>query len=212
MNKKRLDNLLKLGSLGLDLEELSVGIERRYEEMLVILKSNIETIRSYFIERLDFVQKEFNEKIMNEKHQNLSNMKELEENLRRCMEARARKEEQGLMSHDDTEKNLFAFQQMFKFMKEFNEESHGLILSKPIDLDLEFLKKELSKNFVDKYLNRLTEPPKAFPTELFRFFYNHNNADQNDFEEDITYGKAMTLNGPYPSKLEFEKTASPVEP
>lgn len=68
MNKKRLDNLLKLGSLGLDLEELSVGIERRYEEMLVILKSNIETIRTYFIERLDFVQKEFNEKIMNEKH------------------------------------------------------------------------------------------------------------------------------------------------
>jgi len=68
MNKKHLDNLLKLGILGLDLEEFSVGIERRYEEMLVILKSNIETIRSYFIERLDFVQKEFNEKIMNEKH------------------------------------------------------------------------------------------------------------------------------------------------
>lgn len=97
-------------------------------------------------------------------------------------------------------------------MKEFNEESHGLILSKPIDLDLEFLKKELSKNFVDKYLNRLTEPPKAFPTELFRFFYNNNNTDQNDFEDDITYGKAMTLNGPYPSNLDFKKNSSPIEP
>ena len=67
-NNKRLSHLLKLGTLGLDLEELSVGIERKYEEMLVILRNNIQTIRSYFLERLDNVQKEFNEKIMNEKH------------------------------------------------------------------------------------------------------------------------------------------------
>lgn len=41
INNQRLSNLLKLGTLGLDLEELSVGIERKYEEMLVILRNNI---------------------------------------------------------------------------------------------------------------------------------------------------------------------------
>jgi hypothetical protein len=51
----RLSNLLKLGSLGLDLEELSVGMERKYEEMLVILRKNISTIRQYFMDRLDIV-------------------------------------------------------------------------------------------------------------------------------------------------------------
>lgn len=108
-NHKRLSHLLKLGTLGLDLEELSVGMERKYEDMLVILRNNISTIRTYFLERLDNVQKEFNEKIMNEKHQNLSNMKELEENLKGCMEARALKEEQGITTPDDTEKSLYAF-------------------------------------------------------------------------------------------------------
>lgn len=100
---------------------------------------------------------------------------------------------------------------MFKFMKEFREESHSLILSSPVDLDLEFLKKELSKNFVDKYLNRLTDPPKAFPTELYRFFYNNNN-DIDEFEEDISYGDAMTINGNYPTHLELEKIESPIDP
>lgn len=61
------------------------------------------------MERLDSVQKEFNEKIMNEKHQNLSNMKELEENLKVCMEAKAQKEDVGFENYDETEKSLFAF-------------------------------------------------------------------------------------------------------
>jgi hypothetical protein len=127
-------------------------------------------------------------------------MKELEDNLKICMETRAAKEEQGITTQDDTEKSLYAFQQMFKFMKEFKEESHSLILSRPVDLDLEFLKKELSKNFVDKYLNRLTDPPKIFPTELYRFFYNNNNENQ-EFEEDTSFGSAMTLNGGFPTDL-----------
>ncbi len=100
---------------------------------------------------------------------------------------------------------------MFKFMKEFKEESHSLILSRPVDLDLEFLKKELSKNFVDKYLNRLTDPPKAFPTELYRFFYNNNN-EVDEFEEDITYGRAMTINGGFPKSMELEKIPDSIHP
>lgn len=100
---------------------------------------------------------------------------------------------------------------MFKFMKEFKEESHSLILSRPVDLDLEFLKKELSKNFVDKYLNRLTDPPKAFPTELYRFFYNNNN-EIDEFEEDITYGRAMTINGGFPQSMELVKINESIDP
>lgn len=46
---------------------------------------------------------------MNEKHQNLSNMKELEENLKVCMEAKAQKEDVGFENYDETEKSLFAF-------------------------------------------------------------------------------------------------------
>jgi hypothetical protein len=36
-------------------------------------------------------------------------MKELEENLKSCMEARALKEERGITTSDDTEKSLYAF-------------------------------------------------------------------------------------------------------
>ena len=54
-------------------------------------------------------------------------------------------------------------------MKEFTDESHSLILSKPVDIKINSLKKELN-DFVGKNLNRLVEPPKAFLTELYRFF------------------------------------------
>lgn len=84
-------------------------------------------------------------------------------------------------------------------------------MSRPVDLDLEFLKQELSKNFVDKYLNRLTDPPKAFPTELYRFFYN-SNQNRDEFEEDITFGGAMTMNGTFPSHLKLEKLDNTLDP
>lgn len=196
-----------MGELGLDLEELSVGIERKYEEMLNILRRNVKTIKIYFLERLEEVQRDFNEKIMNEKQQNLSNIKELEEQLRECFQAvkKKREEEDGeiQINMDENSRSLYAFREMFTFMKDFREESYSLILSKPVDLDLNFLKSELNKNFIDKYLNGLTTPPKAFPTELYRFFLN--NQESNPFEEDITYGEAISVNGQFPSSIGLKR-------
>ena len=207
MNSKRFKNLVQMGELGVDLEELSVGIEQKYEEMLNILRKNVRTIKLYFLERLEEVQKEFNDKIMNEKRQNLGNIKELEQQLKECLEKAKKTQRQDPnleLEMDDNTKSLFAFRQMFSFMKEFKEESYSLILSKPADLDLDFLKSELNKNFIDKYLNGLTTSPRVFATELYRFFYN--NAEIDEFEEDVTYGGAMTLNGNFPRSAELRNT------
>lgn len=65
-----------------------MGIEKRYEEMLVSMHHNIESVRTFFNERLDLVRKEFYEKIMNEKRQNLTNMQVLIAKLDRCMRTR----------------------------------------------------------------------------------------------------------------------------
>lgn len=77
-----------------------------------------------------------------------------------------------MKTYDNTSRKLLAFKEMLKFIEEFKEEGYGLILSETKELDLDGLKKELSQSFVDKYLKGLTKPPRAFPTELFRFFYN----------------------------------------
>lgn len=202
---------MQMGELGLDLEELSVGIERQYEEMLNILRRNVKTIKIYFLERLEEVQKDFNEKIMNEKQQNLSNIKELEAQLKECFQSVKKDREEGklLSNMEENSRSLYAFREMFSFMKEFREESYSLILSKPVDLDLNFLKSELNKCFIDKYLNGLTTPPKAFPTELYRFFYNNQETDA--FEEDITYGSSITVNGQFPTSILLKKLENPFE-
>lgn len=210
-DNKRLDDLLQMGELGVDLESLRLEIENKYEEMLNILIKNVKTIKIYFLERLEEVQKDFKEKIMNEKQQNLSNIRELEQQLRECHDTVKKNKDEGnqQMGMDENLRSLYAFSEMLSFMKDFKEESYSLILSKPVDLDLNFLKSELNKSFIDKYLNGLTTPPKAFPTELYRFFYNNQESDA--FEEDITFGGAISLNGHYPSQITLNHHDKPFE-
>ena len=90
---------------------------------------------------------------------------------------------------------LIAFQDFFSFFKEFKEESFSLILSKPIELKLSTLKKELD-DFSGKYLRRLVDPPKCFPTQLYRFFLN--NIEINPLEEDRVSGSAITISSIFP--------------
>ena len=84
-NAKRLNKIKKLGMLGIELEEINLGIEKRYEEMLQSMRSKLSSIRTHFSNLLDDVQKDFTEKIMNEKRQNIGNIKDLEEDLNKAI-------------------------------------------------------------------------------------------------------------------------------
>ena len=72
--------------MGLDLEEMRVGIECKYEQMLNTLKSKMHRLKDYFSSILDNLKEEFNEQMLNEKQQNLENLKKLEGVLQSAME------------------------------------------------------------------------------------------------------------------------------
>lgn len=112
--------------------------------------------------------------MINEKQQNLENLKKLESILQSAMELaqgeRKEKSAQNFMTENETK--LIALQDLFTFVKEFKEESYSLILSRLADLNTFKMKKQLD-DFVGQNLNRLYDAPKAFPTELYRFFLNN---------------------------------------
>jgi len=197
-----MEELSKLGTLGIELEEINLGIDLKYEGMLNSLKNKLLVVRKYFENLLDDVLKDLTEKIVGEKQQNLGNLKELEEKLNRAMN-------DYLEKKDNSQRDLAAFYELFTFMKEFTEESYSLILSKPIDIDVNFLKNDLN-DFIGKHLNRVFEPPKAFLTELYRFF--QGSQDLYEFEEDITYGKAFNLEESFPSNVSIIAKSHSFEP
>lgn len=189
---KRIKKIEKLGILGVELEKINLGIDRKYQDILDKMKSKMSSLKSHFSSLLDDVQKDFAEKILNEKRQNLSNIKELEDDLNKAI---------SNPDSDLKERELAAFIDLFSFMKEFSEESHSLILSTPVDIQIGKLKKEL-EGFVGRNLNRLVDPPKAFLTELFRFFKETQDVDA--FENDIMFGDSFNLEERYPDGLELE--------
>jgi hypothetical protein len=53
--------------MGLDVEELRVGIERKYEDMMNTLKQKMDRLKHYFSSILDNLKVEFNQQMINEK-------------------------------------------------------------------------------------------------------------------------------------------------
>jgi hypothetical protein len=71
------------------------------------------------------------------------------------------------------------------------------------------MKKELDE-FVGKNLNSLYDAPKAFPTELYRFFLK--NQELYEDEEDKQYGTSLSLTSILPEEISFKNTLNTITP
>jgi hypothetical protein len=92
--------------MGLDLEEMRVGIERKYEDMLNTLKQKLDRLKHYFSNILDNLKVEFNQQMINEKNQNLENMKKLESIIQIALDEaekeKAEAQNRTIMSESET--------------------------------------------------------------------------------------------------------------
>ena len=78
IDQKRIEKMAGLGQMGLDLEQMRVGMECKYEEMLDTLKQKLDSLKHHFSQIIDNIKLEFNQQMLNEKQQNLENLKKLE--------------------------------------------------------------------------------------------------------------------------------------
>ena len=210
IDQRRMERILKLGPMGLELEELKVGIERKYEEMLNILKQRLDRLKNYFSMILDNIKKDFQRDILIEKQQNLKNLKEMEVILTSAMEDDDEEDEElndGFVS--DSKIKLLALQDFFNFVKEFKEESYSLIISQMKPMNILGLKKELN-SFVSKNLRSLFESPKSFPTQLYTFFLDNQELYEED--EEKIFGSAISLTSLFPEEVKFKNTLNVLEP
>lgn len=176
---------MKLGPMGMDLEELRVGIERKYEDMTSQLRQKLDRVKLYFSSILDTIMDDFAVQMTNEKNLNLENIKKLEGILESAKNEPPSKEQGGnaeLGMVSDNQVKLLALRDFFNFVKEFKEESYSLIISQLKEINLLSLKKELD-NFANKNLNSLYETPKSFPTQLYRFFYDNQEIYEEEEEK-----------------------------
>jgi hypothetical protein len=95
-------------------------------------------------------------------------------------------------------------------VKEFQEESYSLILSRLADLNTNQMKNELD-NFVSKNLNRLYDAPKAFPTELYGFFLNNQELNEEE-DDEKKYGTTLSLQAIFPEEVTFKNTMYTIKP
>jgi len=204
--EKRKEEVAALGKLGLHLERFSLGLEIKYDLMLREISKMLSEIKNHMLSVFMEIETECFRKIMNEKQQNLLNIKELEERLRSTLSKlnadlspEAIKEEQ---------KNLNSFSELFLFLKDFSEESYNMIISRPVKLDITQIKRQLARSTND-HLNRLYDSPKAFLTQLFRFFLR--GQDQEELKEDDNYGNAFIIENPMPQLISIEPTNNEID-
>lgn len=210
IDHRKIDKIMKLGPMGLDLEELRVGIERKYEEMISQLNQKMERLKGYFNNVLDTIKNNFSVEMMNEKNLNLENLKKLESILESAKEEVNEDDENnehGVVSEGQIK--LLALRDFFNFVKEFKEESYSLIISELKNINLISMKKELDV-FANKNLNSLYETPKSFPTQLYRFFYDNQEIYEEEVEK--TYGPALAIQSSFPEEVNFKNTMDRLEP
>lgn len=162
----KIDVLKTLGPLSVKLESMRVSIEKRYEYMMHDLNQRLEALKKFFNNMINEVKGEAFNSIVNEKDQNLSNIKE---NLESILYKIRNSDE---LTDEDKEYNLAkerSFAEFFEFFDNFKEDCFNSIVSKASTINLENLKKQLL-NFKSKNLENLLTAPKVFTSNLLRFF------------------------------------------
>lgn len=163
---ERVNDLKNLGDYGIHLEELRVGIERRYEFMMNEVESKLKTIKDHFGKLIEEAVSEFSNNLNFHKTQNLGNLKDLEKELNATKNKEKKNPPKGIIFDIYTDESLDKF---FSFMINFKEEFFALIMSKCVMRNVEEMNEVLVK-FKNEYLVDLVQAPKKFPSELFSFF------------------------------------------
>lgn len=83
-----------------------------------------------------------------------------------------------------------------------------MLISQPVELKIKTLKKELD-DYSLRHLNSLSNPPKAFLSQLFGFFLG--NQEEETFQDDLQYGSGLTIQGDLPGKISVKEIVPSVE-
>jgi len=206
----KIAEIKNLGPLGYKLEEMRLSIEKRYESMLQDLNQKLESIKKYFNNLINEVKGEAFNSIINEKDHNLSNIKEyLEDKLVKI------KEKKDAGSTDDSEflKVETSFLDFFDFFENFKEDCLNFITYKISNINIDSLKKELN-DVKSKNLDSLLSAPRAFTSELFRYF----EVDRKQFEDhkseaqSISFGDVFQIERGTVDNALFEKASNSFDP
>jgi hypothetical protein len=156
-----------LGDYGLKLEKMSLEIEKRYETMFTDLDFFIDSLKEFITNQLDDHKSELLQRLVAEKTQNKDNFEKLEAQLFDLSSKQKRISEGGY--HPQVKNKLAAFRGFFDFSEEFTEEFYAMISSKMLNFNVNNVKEQLSKTLGNVIFDGI-KAPKAFPTELMRFF------------------------------------------
>lgn len=185
-------DLKNLGPLSVKLEEMRLSIEKRYEYMLYDLNQRLEAIKKYFNNMINEVKGDAFNSIVNEKDQNLSNIKEHLETI--LQKIKSSEEDANPTERLNYEAKERSFHDFFEFFENFKEECFNSIVSKPAQLNIENLKKQLTQ-FKNKNLENLLTGAKVFTSNLLRFF--EVEIKQYDEQRDLDpkfYGDVIDVN------------------
>lgn len=156
-----------LGEYGLKLERMALEIERRYETMFTDLDYFIDSLKDFIINLLDEHKRELLERLVAEKIQNKDNFEKLETQLFDLSSKQQNIQVGGY--HPQVKHKLAAFRSFFDFSDEFAEEFYGMVSSKMLTFNVASVQEQLSKQLGNIIFDGI-KAPKAFPTELMRFF------------------------------------------
>ena len=156
-----------LGEYGLKLERMALEIEKRYEAMFTDLDYFIDSLKEFVVQLLDDHKQELLERLVAEKIQNKDNFDKLENQLFDLASKQRQIQEGGY--HPQVKHKLAAFRNFFDFSDEFAEEFYGMVSSKMLNFNVASVQDQLSKQLGSVIFDGI-KAPKAFPTELMRFF------------------------------------------
>ena len=173
--KKReahIERVLKMKENGLQLEKITLEVEKRYETMFSGFNSLIESLKTFIVELLNEQKKELFLNLVSEKEQNRLNFETLENKLFETVFLDNIKGK----SVTYVQQSLEAFKNLFTFSEEFAEEFYGMVSSRLVSFDIQKMQDDVTKFFGQK-LSQSLVAPKVFPTELIRFFEQSNAKD-----------------------------------
>ena len=202
-------DLKNLGPLSVKLEEMRLSIEKRYEYMLYDLNQRLEAIKKYFNNMINEAKSEAFNSIVNEKDQNLSNIKE---NLEVILYKMKTDDDVSAAERQNWEGKEKSFQDFFEFFENFKEECFNSIVSKPSQLNIESLKKQLAQ-FKTRNLENLLTGAKVFTSNLLRFF--EHEIKQYDEQKDLlpkNYGDVVDANQESTENSKFYRLSQYYDP
>lgn len=188
---KKPSELKNLGPLSVKLESMKVSIEKRYEYMLYDLNQRLEAIKKYFNNMVNEVKGDAFNSIVNEKDQNLSNIKENLENI--LMKIKETGDDASVAEKANNDAKEKSFYEFFEFFENFKEDCFNSIVSKASTLNLDYLKKQLGA-FKSSHLENLLTAPKVFTSNLLRFFEVENKQyDEKRSSEKRKFGDVLEV-------------------